>query len=261
MSQFSTSPNSEWTSTAAQPRRFANRPDPDKLADQMLDDVFADLEDTLNTSAESPPPYPFSRSRRPLRIHPSPLNGGLVAATLATLALLGSVMLIKHGLQLSASIPVSRAEHLPEPSTEETLALREAESLQRSLLDRSQIDQLQLPIAEDNQEKASGPDVVSPARPVVASNTTVQASAPARPSAPVAPAPAAPGGLPPSLKLVGIMRHPGEPVALIVMNGEVRQVPVGQAVDGGWRVSGIAPYSVAISNGAQNLNLPLGREL
>lgn len=260
MSKFSTSPNSEWTPTAAQPRRFANRPDPDKLADQMLDDVFADLEDTLNTAAESPRSYPFSRSRRPLRVHPSPLNGGLVAATLATLALLGSVMLVKHGLQLSASVTVPVAQPVVETATDRPLALAEAESLQRSLLDRSQIDQLQLPIAEDNQEKASAPNVVSPPRPGVANNTA-QASAPARPSAPAAPPPAAPGGLPPSLKLVGIMRHPGEPVALIVMNGEVRQVPVGQAVDGGWRVSGIAPYSVAISNGSQNLNLPLGREL
>jgi hypothetical protein len=169
-------------------------------------------------------------------------------------------MLLKHGLQLSASVPVPVAQPLPDTTTTQTLALAEAESLQRSLLDRSQINKLQLLIAEDNQEKASEPDVVAPARPVVASNSA-QASAPARPSAPATPAPTAPGGLPPSLKLVGIMRHPGEPVALIIMNGEVRQVPVGQAVDGGWRVSGIAPYSVAISNGAQNVNLPLGREL
>ncbi|NJK65085.1 MAG: hypothetical protein HC921_22360 [Synechococcaceae cyanobacterium SM2_3_1] len=260
MSQFSTSPDFEWTATAAQPHRFSNRPDPDKLADQMLDDVFTDLENTLNTPAASPQSYPFSRSRRPLRAHSSPLDGGLVAATLATLALLGSVLLLKHGLQLSASVPVPLAQPLSESTTAETLALAEAESLQRSLLDRSQIDKLKLPIAEDNQDKAAAPQEGPPPRSSVPGNSTrsPQASAPTRPAAP---APAALGGLPPSLKLVGIMRHPGEPIALIVMNGEVRQVPVGQAVDGGWRVSRIAPYSVAISNGAQNVNLPLGQEL
>ena len=91
----------------------------------------------------------------------------------------------------------------------------------------------------------------------------VQAAAPTPPPQPVAAAVVSPPapilGAPTGIQLVGILRAPGDPVALMIANGQTHQAGVGAAV-AGWQVMSITPHSVVISNGAQSrvLQISLG---
>jgi hypothetical protein len=61
------------------------------------------------------------------------------------------------------------------------------------------------------------------------------------------------------MKLVGIVHGPGAPMAMILVDGVVRQVPTGQLIKGTWQVTSINPSgSVAVSNGRQSFVLQLG---
>jgi hypothetical protein len=58
---------------------------------------------------------------------------------------------------------------------------------------------------------------------------------------------------------VGILRAPGDPVAMMIVNGRTHQAGIGGSV-AGWQVVSISPHSVVISNGSQQriLQISLG---
>lgn len=125
----------------------------------------------------------------------------------------------------------------------------------------------------DQDERLLTSDQGSPAQPLseaadpppsqVQPQPEVRAAAPTPPPQPVAPAvvppPAPILGAPAGIQLVGILRAPGDPVALMIANGQTHQAGVGAAV-AGWQVVSITPHSVVISNGSQSrvLQISLG---
>ena len=84
---------------------------------------------------------------------------------------------------------------------------------------------------------------------------------PAPPPPPVAYAPPPPPTAPPpapDMTLVGVMDGSnGDAVALLMVGNAMRQVAVGEAITGGWRVASISDRSVSVTNGAQSRVLGL----
>ncbi|GAB4211515.1 MAG: hypothetical protein OHK0012_04120 [Synechococcales cyanobacterium] len=62
----------------------------------------------------------------------------------------------------------------------------------------------------------------------------------------------------PSMKLVGTVSGPGTPMALILVDDVVREVPVGQAVLGSWRVQSVSRDGVTLSNGSRGFAMHMG---
>lgn len=60
------------------------------------------------------------------------------------------------------------------------------------------------------------------------------------------------------MKLVGTVSGPGTPMALILIDDVVREVPVGQTVLGAWRVQSVSRDGVLLSDGRQGVAMHLG---
>lgn len=239
--------------------------------DQILDSVFADLEHHLESDPLPQLPeledYPYASARPPLRARPTPAKGWLLTAAMMTAAILSGVA---FWLSNRPQEFASDREQSPILANADPTPVGE---LRRSPLDPSQFGLDLLGTEADEAESPSDPaltseeEITSP-NPTGGSTIGGTSNAPAPTSAaapPQAPAPAtAPAPttvLPasaPQMKLVGIVHEPGEPLALILVDGVVRQVPVGHTVRSGWLVTSIAPQGVGVSNGRNRYLLQLG---
>ncbi|MEO0853505.1 MAG: hypothetical protein AAFY15_08395 [Cyanobacteria bacterium J06648_11] len=64
----------------------------------------------------------------------------------------------------------------------------------------------------------------------------------------------------PGVRPIGFVRDEnGQTIPLLSVGGTLRQVPVGEIVANGWRVTGVDRDSVEVSDGSQLLRLPFDR--
>ncbi|MEN9231005.1 MAG: hypothetical protein Q6L68_08870 [Thermostichus sp. DG02_5_bins_236] len=234
-----------------------------RRADSLLDDLFDDLEHSLDEGLGEVEEYPYFGTRPPLRSRRSYAAGGMrlgVALAATFVAGLAFWMTLRP-----RAVFFSNGEF----SGELPFLAEEGDTLERDPLLETPASLLGLEsespsAAEDLPEALSEVSEQTPSE--TATTATATESAPARAASPVAsavpPAPPAPVRIPPQpvpqMKLVGLIHDPGAPKALILIDNVVRQVPVGHAVKAEWRVTSISPYGVAVSNGAQNVTLQLG---
>ncbi|MFS8855701.1 hypothetical protein NW851_01905 [Synechococcus sp. H55.7] len=224
-----------------------------RQADSLFDELFGDLEHSLE--AEGAEEYPYLGTRPPLLSRRSSAGGGLLlglalAATLVAGLAFWMTLRPRSGVFSQADPPRQRDPDLVEalgPAYSASLPAQEPSSASE------EEGRLDLPEKVISQEP-SGEVVAKPAARTI---PAAAASAPpaARRSAPPARIPPQP---PPQMKLVGLIHDPGAPKALILVDNVVRQVPVGQAVKGEWRVISISPYGVGVSNGVRSVTLQLG---
>ena len=250
--------------------------------DDLLDGLFGDLE----TTALQDNPYPYVGTRPPLlRQGGWGLDKALMVGT-GTIAV--AVLLLWQGsrwwrmeptpFSSSAAAPAAEdgtgalwpgspsqlaasdlAELAPEPDPQ--LLADSADSLVST---DSLINQDGRLLTSDQGSPApqlSGREVTAPSQQQP--QPEIRAAVPTPPPQPVAaavvPPPAPILGAPAGIQLVGILRAPGDPVALMIANGQTHQAGVGAAV-AGWQVMSITPHSVVISNGSQSrvLQISLG---
>ncbi|MEN9266237.1 MAG: hypothetical protein Q6K99_08375 [Thermostichales cyanobacterium BF4_bins_65] len=226
-------------------------------ADALLDDLFEDLDSSLRTT-------PMPGSRLPRGIYPQgyvELDRGwgwgpwLVGAGAIGLLLVGWWVWRSYtGLVAQVIEPVEvPVVALPEP---EPQVLPEPE-----------------PTPQAKQEPAKpAPPVASPvvaAAPSRVARPVVRAAAPA-PVAYTEPEVIRYVAPPPQqvqtttyqqplpMKLVGTVSGPGTPMALILIDDVVREVPVGQTVLGSWRVQSVSRDGVMLSDGRRGVAMHLG---
>jgi len=246
-----------------------------KKADDLLDDLFEDLDSGLRTSPMLPRQW-GSRFQSPL--YPEGY-GGLSPAKrgwgkwLIVGGVIG-VALASWGLWRSYSDFVAQViepESMPKmaefpPQLEGIPAATPA---------------LTAPTTAEEEPSIPETETMTPARTAAAP----QQSAPPAPRPPVRPAPSRAAGsvafsppepdvirhIAPSpqriqssinqplpLKLVGTVSGPGTPIALILVDDVVREVPVGQTVLGNWRVQSVSRDGIILSNGRQGMPMYLG---
>ncbi len=237
-------------------------------ADSLLDELFEDLEHSLEEGLVEEYPYWGTRPPLPLR-RSSNASGILLGLALAAtlVAGLASWMTLRPrlGVFSQADPPWPRDPSTEAPdSPNSDFLLAQKPSLPPSAGGETPRD----PSSEEvSSQEPPGTTLAKPeAKTIPARPTTVASSAAAGAgSAPPPSRVAAPPALAriqaqpvPQMKLVGLIHDPGDPKALILIDNVVRQVPVGQAVKAEWRVTSISPYGVRVSNGAQSVTLQLG---
>ncbi len=234
-----------------------------RQADSLLDELFDDLEHSLEEGLAEVEEYPYFGTRPPLRSRRSHAAGGMllgmaVAATFVAGLAFWMTLRPRAGV-LSEADPPWLANPLgtqlgEDPLAESPVSLLAQEPALSSSGDRAPEDAPEDVLVEPESTTAT-PEPKRVAAPVGVASTPL-------PSATVAPAPPAPVRIPPQpvpqMKLVGLIHDPGAPKALILIDNVVRQVPVGQPVKAEWRVTSISPYGVGVSNGAQSVTLQLG---
>ncbi|MEN9223182.1 MAG: hypothetical protein Q6M04_12175 [Thermostichus sp. BF3_bins_97] len=225
-----------------------------RQADSLLDELFDDLEHSLDEGLAEVEEYPYFGTRPPLRSRRSQSSGGMLlgmalAATFVAGLAFWMTLRPRPVVFSEAARPWLTHSTEGDPSTEAPVSLVVQEP---SLTSASEEPPEESPV--EPESSTATPD----SKPVTA--PAVVASAP--PPAAVVPAPPVPVRIPPQpvpqMKLVGLIHDPGAPKALILIDNVVRQVPVGQAVKAEWRVTSISPYGVGVSNGAQSVTLQLG---
>ncbi len=250
--------------------------------DDLLDGLFGDLE----TTALQDNPYPYVGTRPPLlRQGGWSLDKALMVGT-GTIAV--AVLLLWQGSRWWRMEPTPFSSNAAAPAVEEgtgalwpgspsqlaasDLAELATETDPQLLADSadslvntdSLINQDGLLLTSDQgspvPQLSGGADTSpSPQQP----QPEIRSATPTPPPQPVAaavvPPPAPILGAPAGIQLVGILRAPGDPVALMIANGQTHQAGVGAAVTG-WQVMSITPHSVVISNGSQSrvLQISLG---
>ncbi|MCF2972285.1 hypothetical protein L1047_13875 [Synechococcus sp. Nb3U1] len=236
-----------------------------RQADSLLDDLFDDLERSLDEGGSDVEEYPYFGTRPPLRSRRSHAAGGmLLGMALAATCVAG----LAFWVTLRPQPWVFSKGELPFLA-EDTNDLQD--DLERDPLLAAPASLLgqesETPFTPEDLPKVTEEN---PSATTITATATATESAPARAVSPVASAPSAPPAPPPvpvriippqpvpQMKLVGLIHDPGAPKALILIDNVVRQVPVGQAVKAEWRVTSISPYGVGVSNGAQSVTLQLG---
>jgi len=224
-----------------------------KQADSLLDELFEDLENSLEEGLSEAGEYPYLGTRPPLPSRRFSAAGGLLLG-MALAATLVAGLAFWMTLRPRAVV-FSQATRDP---------LAEAPNSSHSDAHQEPL----LPTAADVDENPKAPPedsakavLVEPAKPptVVAPLASRGAGLPSPPRVPAPPVPARIPPQPlPQMKLVGLIHDPGAPKALILIDNVVRQVAVGHAVKAEWRVTSISPYGVRVSNGAQSVTLQLG---
>jgi hypothetical protein len=240
-----------------------------RQADSLLDELFDDLEHSLEEGLAEVEEYPYFGTRPPLRSRRSHAAGGmLLGMALAATFVAG----LAFWMTLRPRAVVSSEADRPwlanplgtqlgeDPLAESPVSLLAQEPALSSATDEYSEDPPEDVLVEPESTTATRePKIV--AAPGASPGAAGVASAPLPPAA-LAPAPPAPVRIPPQpvpqMKLVGLIHDPGAPKALILIDNVVRQVPVGQPVKAEWRVTSISPYGVGVSNGAQSVTLQLG---
>jgi hypothetical protein len=224
-----------------------------KQADSLLDELFEDLENSLEEGLSEAGEYPYLGTRPPLLSRRFSAAGGLLLG-MALAATLVAGLAFWMTLRPRAVV-FSQATRDP---------LAEAADSSHSDFHRKP---LLSSVAEVDENPETPPSdsakavLVEPAKPptVVAPIASRGAGLPSPPRVPAPPVPARIPPQPvPQMKLVGLIHDPGAPKALILIDNVVRQVAVGHAVKAEWRVTAISPYGVRVSNGAQSVTLQLG---
>ncbi|MFQ3614451.1 MAG: hypothetical protein SNJ68_12165 [Cyanobacteriota bacterium] len=248
-----------------------------KQADSLLDDLFDDLEHSLDEGLGEVEEYPYFGTRPPLRSRRSQASGGLLlgmalAATFVAglafwITLRPRAVFFLNG-EFSGKLPFLAEEGDPsegDPLLATPTSLLEQASDSSFTMTNSQEDSPKVPEGNAAAPKDSVPlapkeTAAIAAEPAPARAASPVVSAPSVPAAP--PVPPAPVRIPPQpvpqMKLVGLIHDPGAPKALILIDNVVRQVAVGHPVKAEWRVTSISPYGVTVSNGAQSFTLQLG---
>lgn len=236
-----------------------------RQADSLLDDLFDDLERSLDEGGADVEEYPYFGTRPPLRSRRSHAAGGmLLGMALAATCVAG----LAFWMTLRPQPWVFSKGELP-------FLAEDANDLQDDL-ERDPLLAAPASLLGQESETLFTPEDLpkgteeNPSETATAATATGTEPAPARAVSPAASAPSvAPASPPapvriippqpvPQMKLVGLIHDPGAPKALILIDNVVRQVPVGQAVKAEWRVTSISPYGVGVSNGAQSVTLQLG---
>ena len=227
-----------------------------RQADSLLDELFGDLERSLEEGPAEEGGYPYFGTRPPLSSRRFSAAGGLLLGmALAATWVAGLAFWITLRPQ---RVVFSRPDWDPPaevPDFPPSDSRSGREPLLLSVADDADGDP-EAPL--ENPEKAV---LVEPAKPptVAAPPAAEVAGIPSPPRVSAPPVPARiPPQLVPQMKLVGLIHDPGDPKALILIDNVVRQVPVGHAVKAEWRVTSISPYGVRVSNGAQSVTLQLG---
>ncbi|MGQ9838146.1 MAG: hypothetical protein ACUVRV_09305 [Cyanobacteriota bacterium] len=248
-----------------------------KQADSLLEDLFDDLEHSLNEGLADVEEYPYFGTRPPLRSRRSQASGlmllgiALAATFVAGLAFWMSlhsravIVSNRKFQEFSWKLPFLAEEGDPvgvDPLLKTPVPLLGQESELPSTAEASE-DSPQTKAASEEVSEETPPETVQIATATESPPTRATSSVNSAPPVPPAPpAPPAPVRIPPQpvpqMKLVGLIHDPGAPKALILIDNVVRQVPVGHAVKAEWRVTSISPYGVAVSNGSQSVTLQLG---
>lgn len=254
--------------------------DPSAVADDILDSVFEDLDRSLYAEPEEHLRYPYFGSRLPLST-PRRSHAGIlliIGATLVTLVAGASFWLsYSRSRSTAQSDPIPEQKALfpmeafdvgsPQPIPSPLVpGSNSAVKPQQSLPKQSQAAVMPKKTVTPQSSKTvknnlSLPVQKAPVPKAPVQKTPVQKTAMPKP-APVQknvdpPVTAAKSTVTPPIKLVGIVHNPGDPLALVMVDGVLKQVPVGQAVKGNWRVTSIQRQGVGISNGSENTTLPL----
>ncbi len=251
--------------------------------DQVLDQVFADLENSLGSDPLPEPleldEYPYATARPPLRSRRPQYPGWLLMGSMMVAAVLSGVAFWISSQPQPASVSMSTDSDpgviadtgFPQDEPDLDLSQFEMDLLgDKQGAEVSTADPAEVATAEPQQEPPTAappsgtPNSVpssSGSSSSVSSGPVATASSSATPAPAPVSAPTLSQPLPrsaPQMKLVGIVHEPGDPLALILVGGVVRQVPVGHAVQTGWQVTSIAPQGVGISNGRNRYLLQLG---
>lgn len=237
--------------------------------DQVLDHLFGEIA----SSEPQDTSYPYMGTRPPL-----PPRGGFCW---------GKVLVLGVGLAFVGGLGWIGSQHwrsLPwvSGSSHEGVSSWERDSLSwpvagfadpaeplASELAASGLEAVEL--ADDPADLSSPAQGETQANPVAAyppGSISQTASAPVAPPSVAPPSPVTTAAVPPpapilgppaGIRLVGILRAPGDPVAMMMVDGRSHQAGVGGSV-AGWQVISISPHSVVISNGSQRriLQISLG---
>ncbi|NJO85320.1 MAG: hypothetical protein HC818_00150 [Synechococcaceae cyanobacterium RM1_1_27] len=237
-----------------------------------MDGLFGDLE----TTALQDNPYPYVGTRPPLlRQGGWGFNKALILGT-GTMAV--AVLLLWQGSRWWGMGPNPFTSKAVAPAVEDdqgSLVPGSRNQLPASELTESELTELnpktalqsltnrdgRLPTAQSSEqsssaqpfsqasEEAGTPFAQEQPQPQV--RAAVPTPPPQSLASPVVPPPIPILGAPAGIQLVGILRAPGDPVALMIANGQTHQAGIGAAV-AEWQVMSIAPHSVVISNGSQS---------
>jgi hypothetical protein len=263
--------------------------DPSAVADDILDSVFEDLDRSLYAEPEEHLRYPYFGSRLPLP-PPKRSHAGIlliIGSTLVTLVAGASLWLSYSRSQSTVQsdpVPEQKAifpmeafnigspQPIPSPLVPGSNPV--AKPVVPNQAEPKQIlpSQMLRNQAEPHQTLSKPSRAVLPPKTLTPSKTGKNNLSPVQKTAVTQPVPITKGVVPkppapaitapksmaaPPVKLVGIVHNPGEPLALVIVDGVLKQVPVGQSVKGNWRVTSIQRQGVGISNGSENTTLPL----
>jgi len=219
----------------------------------LLDELFEDLENSLQGGLSEAGEYPYLGTRPPLPSRHFSAAGGLLLG-MALAATLVAGLAFWMTLRPRAVV-FSQAARDP---LAEAPDFSHSDSHQEPLLSSvADVDENPEAPPKDSAKAV----LAEPAKPptVAAPTASGRASIPSPTRVPASPLPARIPPQPvPQMKLVGLIHDPGAPKALILIDNVVRQVAVGHAVKAEWRVTSISPYGVRVSNGAQSVTLQLG---
>ncbi len=219
--------------------------DHEAMADAMLDQIFTDLEQSFDDEVIEGT-YAYFETRPPLPTHRLPTVTSLLGGLIGLVALSGIGFWLSSHLLTQWLTPLPRVTQLDAPSefdlqtldpNWEPVGTLTADPPPPSTINVDAVAELVSPQPEPTAQ-------VSPARPVIPPQPRYVAQT-------VSTQPT------PPMKLVGIVREPGPPAALIRVNGIVQHVSLGHAIQDNWKVVNIAPHGVGISNGQQNVMLQL----
>lgn len=239
--------------------------------DRILDSVFADLEQKIEPPGFEPnvDDYPYAFSRPPLGSRRSQPKGWLVMiAMTVVMGTTGIVFWLSGRPQIS---PTARLDAIA-PSGRTVSPRSDANRLDLSQFEMGWLNlggstptaettAAVTETADRSKELGSEGQASTPTEIPAAASSSQPGAAQPPPAALAQPTPPLLSTLPkssPQMKLVGIIHEPGEPIALILVNDVVQQVPVGHPVQPGWQVVSIAPQGVAVSDGRQRYLLQLG---
>jgi len=269
-------------SESAAPRSH-RREQAQQKADDLLDELFEDLDSGLRTTPILPRQW-GSRFHSPLypegygagSAHKGRwlawcLGAGAVAVVLASWGLWRSYSSLVTQVIEPQPFPLG-AEHPPQlsgipepaPALETTTQAPPQKSPESSGSSPASVQPVVMDAPEPKQPAPPAPasrPVVRP--PIARSARPPLAYAPPDPEVIryIAPPPQrvqTSVSQPLPMKLVGTVSGPGTPMALILVDDVVREVPVGQTVLGSWRVQSVSRDGVMLSNGQQGMAMHLG---
>lgn len=229
--------------------------------DQVLDHLFGEIA----SSEPQDSSYPYTGTRPPLPPRGRGWWGNLLVLG-AGLALVGGLGWIgSHRWRSSPWVSGSSGEGISSwERTSLSSTVARFEDSDESLA--SELSASRSESVEDPKDLTSPVQGETQASPVAAyplgplsQATSAPVAPPSRVTTAVVPASAPILGPPSGIRLVGILRAPGDPVAMMIVHGRTHQAGVGGSV-AGWQVVSISPHSVVISNGSQQriLQISLG---